>query len=232
MVQSNVSLILWPEGAVRVLEEDEQAFIQRGQELGKAKNVYVALAYFVFPRNDPGRLGENKCVFINPDGQVEWHYLKTYPVPGSTDKPGNGKIPVSVTPFGRVGAVICYDMEFTRFINQAGKSDIDIMVVPSWDWRAIDPLHSHMATFRAVENGFSLVRQAGEGLSLSTDYLGRTQSAMDYFNSDEQVLISEVPRKGIRTVYSVIGDLLAWVCIGGLVVFLIFSAIKRNSTSV
>ncbi|MFC2165538.1 hypothetical protein ACFLT2_11155 [Acidobacteriota bacterium] len=64
-------------------------------------------------------------------------------------------------------------MEFTGFINQAGKSNMDIMLVPSWDWKEIDPLHSHMAAFRAVENGFPLVRQAGEGLSLSTDYLGR-----------------------------------------------------------
>lgn len=231
LIPSNASLILWPEGAVRVLEEDEQVFIQQGQELGRAKNVYVALAYFVFPRNDPGRLGENKCVFINPDGRVEWHYLKTYPVPGSTDKPGDGKIPVSITPFGRVGAVICYDMEFTGFINQAGKSDIDIMVVPSWDWRAIDPLHSHMAVFRAVENGFSLVRQAGEGLSLSTDYLGRTLSAMDYFESDDQVLISQVSAKGIRTIYSVIGDLMAWLCIGVLIVFLVFPIIRRRKTA-
>ena len=190
------ALILWPEWAVRVLEEDEPAFIERGKTVARAGNVYLLMAYFVLPLKNPAQSGENKAVLINSRGGVEWHYIKTHPVPGSSDKPGDGVIPVTDTPFSRLGAAICYDMDFSAFVHQAGRAGVDIMLVPAWDWREIDPLHTHMAAFRAVENGFSMVRQTGEGLSISVDYLGRTTAAVDHFTTDDHVMIAHVSPKG------------------------------------
>jgi apolipoprotein N-acyltransferase len=42
-----------------------------------------------------------------------------------------------------------------------------------------------MAQFRAIEQGFKLVRQANKGFSAAFDYQGRTLAAMDeaVFNS-------------------------------------------------
>jgi apolipoprotein N-acyltransferase len=81
LIRSDVSLTFWPEGLIKVLEEDEVFFIDRGRELANEKNVYLLMAYFVIPKDNPGRLGENKSIFINPKGDIEWEYLKTYPVP-------------------------------------------------------------------------------------------------------------------------------------------------------
>jgi len=212
LIDSDVSITFWPEGLIKVLEEDETDFIGRGKDLAVTQNVYLLMAYFVIPVDNPGRLGENKSVFINPEGEVEWEYLKAHPVPGSTDKAGDGVLPISNTPFGRVSAAICYDMDFTALIHQAGKSDIDIMLVPAWDWKAIDPLHSRMAVFRAIENGFSMVRHTGNGLSIAVDYQGRTLAAMDHFNTDVHAMKSQIPIRGVQTVYAVIGDLFAWLC--------------------
>lgn len=47
--------------------------------------------------------------------------------------------------------------------------------------------------FRAVENGFNFVRQVQNGYSLSIDYLGHTISSMDFYNTDDKVMISHVP---------------------------------------
>lgn len=47
------------------------------------------------------------------------------------------------------------------------------MIVPSKDWKEVLPLHTHMAVFRAIENGFSLIRGTGHGLSIAVDYQGR-----------------------------------------------------------
>ena len=213
LIGSDVSITFWPEGLIKVLEEDEVSFINQGKEFSKAQNVYLLMAYLVIQKADPDKLAENKSVFINPAGKVEWEYIKTYPVPGSTNIAGDGELPISNTPFSKVSAAICYDMDFTSLLNQAGKADIDIMLVPAWDWKAIDPLHTRMAVFRAIENGFSMVRQTGEGLSIAVDYLGRTVAAMDHFTAKDHTMISKIPRKGVNTVYAVIGDSFAWLCV-------------------
>jgi apolipoprotein N-acyltransferase len=87
------------------------------------------------------------------------------------------------------------------------------MFVPSDDWQPIDPLHTQMTSFRAIENGFSLVRPTGEGLSAVFDYQGRVLAATDYFASDGGTMIAHVPTQGVRTLYAVIGDTFAWLCI-------------------
>ena len=83
-------------------------------------------------------------------------------------------------------------MDFPSYIRQAGKNNIDILMSSS-DWKEIDPIHTKMASFRAIENGFNFVRQVQNGYSLSTDYLGHTISSMDFYNTDDKVMISHVP---------------------------------------
>jgi len=223
VARSEVSVVMWPEGMIDVLEENEAAFISEGRNLAQSEKIYFLMAYLVIPEKNPRVLGENKTVFINPEGDVEWEYLKTHPVPGSTDKAGDGIVPLSKTPFGRVSSVICYDMDFTGLVHQAGKSSVDIMLVPAWDWKAIDPLHAHMAVFRAIENGFSMVRQTGKGLSIAVDYLGRTQAVMDHFTSARKIMITEIPKKGIPTFYAQMGDFFAWLCMAGFFVLVVWS---------
>ena len=120
-------------------------------------------------------------------------------------------------------------MDFTSLINQAGEKNIDIMLVPAWDWRAIDPLHARMAVFRAIENGFSMVRQTGNGLSIAVDYEGHTLSAMDQFTSDNNTMISQIPAKGVKTIYRMIGDSFAWLCVIGFLFGIAWASIKRGN---
>src|SRR5207302_10026196 len=90
---------------------------------------------------------------------------------------------------------------------------------PSDDWQTFDPLHAQHATFRAIESGFSLVREASQGLSMTVDYEGRVLAASDYFTTNHQVMVAYVPMHGVRTIYATIGDLFAWLCIIGLLAF-------------
>jgi len=122
-------------------------------------------------------------------------------------------------------------MDFTALLNQAGKADIDILLVPAWDWKAIDPLHARMAVFRAIENGFSMVRHTGDGLSIAVDYQGRTLAAMDHFTTDDHTMISKIPIKGAKTVYSIIGDSFAWLCLFVFCLAVGWSISTRNSSS-
>ena len=77
-----------------------------------------------------------------------------------------------------------------------------------------------MMAFRAIENGFSVVRVTGLGLSAVYDYQGRTLATMDYFKTKDKVFTAYVPEKGVRTVYSQIGDVFAWLSIVGFVILL------------
>ena len=113
-------------------------------------------------------------------------------------------------------------------MRQAGRAGADIVIGPSNDWRAIDPAHADAATFRAVENGYSLLRPASNGLSLAVDYRGQVRGAADYFTApDRQVLTAQLPTHGVRTIYSRIGDVFAWICLAGLAVLLVASRPRR-----
>lgn len=231
LMTPDVKLILWAESMVCVLEEDEEGFINWGRVFASEHNVYLLLAYFMIPETQPAIGGENKAILISHTGKIEWEYLKAHPVPGVSDKPGDRKIPVTKTLFGKISAAICYDMDFTGLIHQAGMAGTDIMLVPAWDWKEIDPLHARMAVFRAIENGFSMVRQTGEGLSIAVDHHGRTRAYMDHFTTDNHTMISRVPVDGVWTVYSLIGDLFAWLCVGGLVILISIVIVARRKKS-
>jgi apolipoprotein N-acyltransferase len=127
--------------------------------------------------------------------------------------------------------VICQDDFFPSLLRQAGRKDVDILLLPSSDWEAITDWHAQQAPFRAVENGTALVRPTRKGISLATDSLGRTVGQKsDYFTGDDHTLVTAVPVKGRDTVYSVVGDTFAYVCAAGLVV-LSGWAVRRRMTS-
>ena len=218
--RAGAAVVLWPETMAKVPEEDEADFIARGRELARAERFYLLVAYSVIPRERPERARQNKDVLFSPQGAVLWTYLKTHPVPTSTDVPGDGIIPTADAPFARLATAICYDMDFPNLIRQAGRKRADVMLVPAWDWREIDPLHARMAVLRAIENGFSMVRQTGEGLSIAVDYQGRVLAAMDHFTTEDRVMIAQVPARGVSTIYARFGDWFAWLCIASLIAIL------------
>jgi apolipoprotein N-acyltransferase len=146
--------------------------------------------------------------------------LKHLLIPGGSFIAGDGDLRTDPTSSGNITAAICMDLDHPGLIRQAGRAKADILLAPSSDWKEIDPIHTHMAAFRAVENGFSLVRSTNEGLSAAFDYQGRMLASVDHFSSHAAPLVSYVPTKGVRTVYSVIGDASAWLCAAALAWFI------------
>jgi apolipoprotein N-acyltransferase len=227
--EAGASIILWQEGAAPLFKGEEEYLYEKAAELARTKNVSLLMALSARPGNFPKELIENKVVLIDSNGEINFEYKKAKPVPGERVVRGDGKVPVHDTPFGRVAAVICFDMDFPTLIRQAGNAAADILLVPARDWKAIDPMHTRMAVFRAVENGFSMVRSTGKGLSIAVDYQGRVLSAMDSFTSRHRIMISDIPRAGVSTIYSVIGDLFAWLSIAGFIVILFHAAARKRA---
>ncbi len=212
---AGAKIVFWSESALYILAEDEPAVLARGRELAQTQHIYLGMTLGTWT---PGaaRPLQNKLVMIQPDGNIAWQYLKAHPTPGPEAAEAllsNGKLKSIDSPYGRIMPGICYDMDFPSLIAQAGAHRADIVLSPAGDWRAIDPRHTQMASFRAIEQGFSLVRQTNQGLSAAYDYQGHQLAHMDQYQAQQLTMVSQVPTRGVRTLYSLLGDWFAWLCV-------------------
>jgi len=228
-MEAGAKIVFWGEANAMLMKEDESAFVARGKDMAAKYHSYFGMALGLLSIGKT-RFIENKLVLIQPDGQVAWEYSKAHPVPGpeaAAQVPSDGKLRAVDTPYGRLSSIICFDGDFPQLLAQAGALHTDVMIDPSNDWQAIDPWHTQMASFRAIEQGFNLIRQTSLGLSAAFDYQGRRLAAMDHFQTSDYAMVSEVPTRGVRTIYSRFGDWVAWLCIAGLIVLTVLCLRQR-----
>ena len=209
---AGAKIVFWAEGNSLILKEDEKELYESGSSIAKDNKIYLGMGVGVIdPTNDKPL--ENKFVLFDPNGKKVLDYWKAIPVPGFEENISNVKdseIQKIKTPYGTIASAICFDMDFPQYIKQA--KGVDIFLAPSNDWKAIDPIHTNMAKFRAIEQGFNLIRQTSKGLSAGADYTGKVISEMDHFTDNEKILITQLPTKGITTIYSNIGDVFIILC--------------------
>ena len=217
---AGAKIIFWSETAVQVLAQDEPALLARGRELARTDHIYLGMTLGTWTPGAPKPL-QNKLVLIEPDGNVAWQYLKAHPTPGPETAASvhtDGKLKWIDSPLGRTVGAICYDMDFPSLMAQAGSDRADIVISPAGDWRAIDPRHTEMASFRAIEQGFNLARQTHDGLSAAYDYEGHQLAHMDQYQAQELTMVAQLPTRGVRTLYTLLGNWLAWLCLAVLIV--------------
>lgn len=199
--------------------------------MAKKEGIYLLIGPGVFLQTDKYPWAENRAVLIDPSGNILWDYHKTHLVPFGEQNilaPGLGDVPAVQTLYGKMSSVICYDADFNGYIRQTGQKDADILFAPSNEWDSVKQAHSNNAVFRAVENGVSLVRATNNGISLVTDYQGRELGKSDFFKDSPSVAIGYIPIRGTNTIYSIIGDLFAYLCIIGLLALIVFAYTWRK----
>ena len=220
---NNAKIVSFQETAIKVSEENETKLLNYLKKIAKENDIYFSLGYGVFPEKGKGW---NKHVLITNQGELEIDYRKRY-LKGLGDvgesaiyKKGPEVIQTTDTPYGIIGASICRDAEFSPYMRQAGKKNVDIMLNPSYDNpKSTGPSNS----LRAIENGFSLIRPVYNGYSYAVDYNGKIVAHMDSDKTEDGIMYADVPTKGVRTIYSTIGDLLGWLCVLGFVAFVVMS---------
>ena len=228
--RAGARIVFWAEGNAQLQKQDEPQFVSQGSDLARKCGIYLGMALSVWTPGAPKPL-ENKVVLIAPDGQVAWQYWKVRPTPGpemAASVPTDGRLKTLDTPYGRVTTPICYDMDFPSLLAQAGHSRVDLTLSPANDWRAIDPRHTEIASYRAIEQGFNLVRQSSGGLSAAYDYEGHLLATTDSYHGGDGTLVAEVPTRGVPTIYSVLGD---WfVLVSGIILLgVVVKGLRRNS---
>lgn len=221
-------IIFWAEGNAAVLKEDEAALIERGQALAREHGIYLGMAMGVLT---PGveRPLENKIVLITPTGEIGFEYLKAFPVPGSEAAAsvlGTAQMPTLDTPYGRIGAVICFDMDHHAYIRQASAQGVDILFAPANTWPEVAQMHADMARIRGIENGVALLRPASNGLSVASDAYGRPMGQSDFWQTEGGTLVAHLPSKATPTFYGRIGDALGYAAVAGLAFLTLWGGVR------
>jgi apolipoprotein N-acyltransferase len=217
--RAGAQVVVWPEvSGVASSSEEASTLIAQAQNVALKQAVYLAIGLYV-QHPDTGEPTENKFVLIDPTGAIVIDHIKYGgAITEGNRLVGDGQLQTATTPFGVVSGVICWDADYPAIIQQSGQNGTGLLMVPSSDWEEIDPLHTQMAVFRAVENGMSLVRQVEGNLSIAVDPYGRVLAQTDYFDATDRTMVAQVPVEDVPTIYASFGRWFGWVC---LVAFLI-----------
>jgi apolipoprotein N-acyltransferase len=229
-LRGGAKIVGWQEGAALVLEEDKQSTLERIASLAKEHDACVEVSLWVLTRTPDQHFMRNQSVLVDNTGATRWTYDKTYPVFPTESYlivAGAGKLPIADTPYGRLSTAICNDLHFPPLLQPAGKQSVGILITPYDDIHPWETEDAVTAMYRAIEDGVSIVRPAGHGVSTIVDYQGHTLARQNYFTDGSGVMLGAVATQGVRTVYSRIGDLFAHLCVVGLV-FLTSWAIFRG----
>jgi apolipoprotein N-acyltransferase len=117
-------------------------------------------------------------------------------------------------------------MDYPELARRYGKQQVGLILVPAWDQGiAVDAAwHGHLSLMRAVEDGFTMVRDAKNGLLTVSDDRGRIL-AEEATRSDGALvtMLATVPVRHDSTLYQKWGDWFAWLDLIALAALLAFS---------
>jgi apolipoprotein N-acyltransferase len=114
-----------------------------------------------------------------------------------------------------VGMAICKDLDFPRTIRSDAQAGLRLMIVPAGDFTKDGWMHARQAIMRGVENGFSVLRSAFNGLETVSDARGRVLASTPVDRSGFTSLQMDVPLGPGTTPYTRYGDIFCWLVVMG-----------------
>jgi apolipoprotein N-acyltransferase len=207
-------LIVWHEGALPFDPQEEHARALRA--LAADTDAYLAIGYAV--PTDQGL--RNEVAVLSPHGDFLGVYGKDHPVAfaGETSLT-RGTYPAYETAIGRLGTIICYDLDFTDTARKVARNGAQIIAVPSFDWPAVAAKHYSHLVFRAVENRAGMVKADVAYDSAIIDPAGRILSRAVSNEPAGSLLIADLPLGTADAPAIRLGDWVGWLCLaaaGGL----------------
>lgn len=234
VVRRGAELVIWPESATPFMFEEDEAGGDAVREL--AREVRVPIFFGSDEVDRTGRLLRlyNSAFLVTPAGDTAAVYRKMHLVPFGEYIPFKNLLyfvsplverfadfaPGAETvmlPVGahRMSTAICYEVVYPSLIRRAvagGSELLTTITNDAWYGDSSAPFqHFALASMRAIEQGRYLARAANTGISGVVDPYGRIVRASAIF---EQVgLVEEVRFLTGRTVYSMMGDAVAYAAV-------------------
>ena len=242
LVRRGAEYVVWPESSTPFMFEEDEAGGQAVRALARELGVPILLGSEQLVRAEQTRL-YNAAFLLTPDGETAAVYHKIHLVPFGEYvpfkqwlyfvsplverlvefSPGDA---VVLLPVGSslTSTAICYEVVFPSLIRRsvlAGSQLLTTITNDAWYGDSSAPYqHFAMASMRAIEQGRYLARAANTGISGVVDPYGRVVEDAGVFV--QAGLVSEVRLLTDRTVYSVLGDAVAYgslaLIVAGLVV--------------
>jgi len=216
LAQDGANIVVIQEGGVIGMTDQIEKMIVDAGALAKEENFYIVLPTFDIEQTPP----VNSIYIVDPNGDVVLHHIKYGGNMFEGTLKGNQILQTVDTPYGKLSAIICWDADFPNIVKQAGAQNVDLLIVPAQDWLGVRDIHAGMATFRAVENGLTVFRQAGQGVSLVSDPYGKVLNRVDSFEESASEFVSlqkvSTPIGSVNTLYPKLGDMLGNVTLLGL----------------
>jgi apolipoprotein N-acyltransferase len=233
LVKRGAQYVIWPESStpfnfeqdasgqaqLRALAREVGVPILFGSDqlvAGATPHLYNA-AFLLAP--DGRTAGVYRKIHLVPFGEFipmkNWLYFATPLVQSLVDyAPGETMVMLPVDSH-LTSTAICYEVVYPSLIRQAvagGSELLTTITNDGWYGYSSAPYqHFEMASMRAIEQGRFLARAANTGISGVVDPYGRVLDKSSIFQ--EVGLVDEVRLLRNRTIYSTIGDAIAYVSI-------------------
>ncbi len=137
----------------------------------------------------------NTIFVVGPSGDIVFQQAKRQPIQFFKDGLPAPAQRVWDSPWGRLGICICYDLSYTRVVDELVRQGAQALIVPTMDvadWgEAQHRLHSRVAPVRAAEHGLQIFRLASSGISQWVDDRGAVRAAAP-FPGEESMLAAEL----------------------------------------
>ena len=157
----------------------------------------------------------NAALVFAPDGSLVCSYHKRHLLPAYESRYAPGDNLAWLDAGGAAaGVAICKDMDFVRPAREYSRQGVGLLLVPALDFHNDGWLHARIAVMRGVEGNIAVARAAQWGLLTLSDSRGRIlgMTATDAA-AGEATLLGQLPVGGGRSLYSLTGDWLAWLCL-------------------
>ena len=234
--------VIWPESSTPFMFEEDKVGEAMIRDLAREVNVPMLFGSDQVEREAGATRLFNSAFALSAAGKTTAVYRKIHLVPFGefipfknllyfvsplverlTDfSPGTS---VVMLPVGEhlVSTAICYEVVYPSLIRQAvvdGSQLLTTVTNDAWYGQSSAP-HQHfaLASMRAIEQGRYLARAANTGISGVVDPYGRVVARSAIF--EQAGLVEEVRLLTSRTIYSRIGDVIAYLAIALTIVALV-----------
>src|SRR5688572_49813 len=237
MARRGAQYVIWPESSTPFTFESDPVGEQQMRALAREVKVPILFGsdQQVVVGGEPAHY--NAAFQLNPDGTTGAVYRKIHLVPFgefvpmsewltffpplvqtlagfAPFKPGDSMV---MLPVGErlTSTAICYEVVYPSLVREAvlgGSELLTTITNDGWYGHSSAPYqHFEMASMRAIEHGRYLARAANTGISGVIDPYGRVIAESAIF---EQVgLVQEARFLTTRTIYTTIGDLIAYLAL-------------------
>jgi apolipoprotein N-acyltransferase len=216
-------LAVWREGGLG-MDLREKKVNAPIRKLAKELKIYIAAGWG--GTYDGLRL--NEVATFSPKGEFLGTYGKSHPGTFAGDySDRRSDYIVYKTPFGGLGSIICYDLDFTDSARAVAKLGANVLAVSSNDVPGITEKHYAHLVFRSIETRLPTVKADGQFDSSVIDPYGRIIDRHLSKRGSRATLVNDIPSGSGDTLYVTYGDWLGWLCVAGLIAFLVLGGVTR-----